>query len=194
MAILLPSDVPVESTTTVPPEPVGTAFPAATPQARLALRRPGGAGALVDGGWWPHSLDLIAELPALLSAVEAAGYSEIRRISYALTAWSGPVPRKAAMLNRVLKLGGFRYQDPAEISLVCSGGWKRVTLVVIPPSAAPAFAHRALAIAGTGGDGHRAREILDLAARSTPTHSIGSGCVDELAASSWDSEGGRVAQ
>jgi hypothetical protein len=149
-------------------------------------------GTFVDGGWWPHSLDLLVELPALLAAVEAAGYGEIRRITYALTAWNGRPAPKAAMLDRLVKLGGFRYQDPAEVSLVDSGGWKRVTLMVVPPSATTALAQHALAIAGTDGDRHHAREILDLAARSTPTHSIGSGCVDELATSSWDSEGGRV--
>jgi hypothetical protein len=189
MTILLPSDVPIGSSTAVAAEP---AHPAA-PKPRVALRRPGGAGTFVDGGWWPHSLDLTAELPALLAAIEAAGYGEIRRIGYALTAWKGPVPRRAAMLNRTVKLGGFGYQDPAEINLIGSGGSRRVTVLVVPPSAAPALAQHALAIAGTNDDRHHAREILDLAARSTPAHSIGSGCVDELAASAWDSEGGRLA-
>ena len=189
MTILLPSDVPVASTTVAPPEPTRAASP---PDLRVTLRRPSGMGTFVDGGWWPHSLDLLVELPALLAAVEAAGYGEIRRITYALTAWNGRPARKAAMLDRLVKLGGFSYQDPAEVSLVDSGGWKRVTLMVVPPSATTALAQHALAIAGTDGDRHHAREILDLAARSTPTHSIGSGCVDELATSSWDSEGGRV--
>jgi hypothetical protein len=191
MTILLPSDALVGSTTAVAPESPHLVSP--TPDLRVALRKPGGVGTFVDGGWWPYSLDLVAELPALLAAVEAAGYGEVRRISYALTAWSGPPPRRAAMLNRIVKLGGFHSQDPAEISLVDSGGWKRVTLAVVPPSAAPALAHRALAIAGTNDDRHHAREILDLAAGSAPVHSIGSGCVDELAASGSDSEGWRVA-
>ena len=189
MTILLPSDAPVASTTV---DPLGPARPASSPDLRVTLRRPSGVGTFVDGGWWPHSLDILVELPALLAAVEAAGYGEIRRITYALTAWNGPPRRKAAMLNRIVKLGGFRYQDPAEICLVDSGGWKRVTLTVVPPSAAPVLAQHALAIAGTNGDVHHAREILDLAARHMPMHSIGSGCVDELAASCWDSEGGRV--
>ena len=190
MTILLPNDLPVVPSTAVLPEP---ARPASPPDLRVTLRRPGAVGTFVDGGWWPHSLDLLVELPALLGAVEAAGYGETRRVIYALSAWNGPPPRKAAMLNRIVKLSGFRYQEPAEISLVDSGGWKRVTLVVVPPDAAPALAQHALAIAGTDADRHRAREILELAARSESPHSIGSGCVDEMAASSWDSEGGRAA-
>jgi hypothetical protein len=189
MTILLPSEAPAGSNTAVAHEPARTASP---PDPRITLRRPNGEGTFVDGGWWPHSLDLLVELPALLAAVEAAGYGKILRITYALNAWNGAPPRRAAMLNRIVKLGGFRHQDPAEISLVDSGGWRRVTLLVVPPSATPVFAQRALALAGTKGDRHHAREILDLAARSTPVHSIGSGCVDELAAARWDSEGGRV--
>jgi hypothetical protein len=164
-----------------------------TPDLRVVLRRPGDVGTFVDGGWWPHSLDLVAELPALLAAVEAAGYGEISRVSYALTAWSGRPPRRAAMLDRVVKLGGFRSQDPAEINLVDSGGWRRVTLAVVPPSTAPALAQPALAIAGTNGDRHHAREILDLAQPTASGHPSASGCVDWLAASGWESEGGRVA-
>lgn len=98
------------------------------------------------------------------------------------------------MLNRIVKLGGFRSQDPAEISLVDSSGWKRVTLVVIPPGTDPAVARRALAMSGLNGDRHRAREVLDLAKWGAPGHGIASGCVDELAAAGWESEGGRVAR
>jgi hypothetical protein len=159
----------------------------------IALRDPADAGGFVDGGWWPRSLDLVAELPALLMAVEAAGYGEIRRISYALTAWDGHPPRRSTMLNRVVKFGGFHSQDPAEISLIDSSGSKRVVLVVVPPGADPAVARRALSMAGLNGDQHRAREILKLAHHITaPPHAIESACVDELAAAGWDSEGGRV--
>jgi Family of unknown function (DUF5994) len=159
---------------------------------RIALRRPADTCAFVDGGWWPRSLDLIAELPALLMAGEAAGYGEVRRVSYALTAWDGHPPRRSTMLNRVIKLGGFHFQNPAEISLVDSSGWKRITLVVVPPDTDPAVARRALTMAGMNGDRHRALEILDLAQHVPSVHSIESGCVDELAAASWDSEGGHV--
>jgi len=128
----------------------------------------------------------------LLMAVEAGGYSEVRRVSFALTTWEGRPPRSSRMLNRVVKLGGFRSQNPAEISLVDSSGWKRITLVLVPPETDRSVARRALAMAGTNGDGHRAREILDLAQRVPLVPSIESGCVDELAAASWDSEGGHV--
>lgn len=160
----------------------------------IALRHPGDTGTFVDGGWWPRSLDLIAELPPLLRAVEAAGYGEVWRVSYASTAWDPRPSRKGRMLNRVIKLGGFKSQDPAEIDLVDSSGWKRLIVVVVPPDTDPTVARRALRVAGLNGDRHRAREILDLAVvqHALSAHALESGCVDELAAASWDSEGGRV--
>jgi len=182
----------VGSPSAAPAEPSRAGASDSTGDDRIVLRPPGGTGAFVDGGWWPRSLDLIAELPALLTAGEAAGYGEIRRVNFALTAWDGQPPRRSTMLNRVVKLGGFRSQSPAEITLVESSGWKRFTLVVVPPDADPAAARRALAMAGMSGDLHQAHEILDLAHWAAPADAIESGCVDELAAASWDSEGGRV--
>jgi hypothetical protein len=183
----------VNSTSATNGEP---ARAAAADQARehsITLRRAAAAGGFVDGGWWPRSLDLIAELPALLMAVEAAGYGEVRRISYALTAWDGQPPRRSTILNRVVKLGGFHSQDPAEITLIDSSGCKRITLMVVSPGTDPAVARRALAMASLNGDQHRAHEILELARHTTaPLHVIESACVDELAAARWDSEGGRV--
>lgn len=157
---------------------------------RIALRSPANTSGLVDGGWWPYSLGLVAELPVLLMAGEAAGYDEVRRVSFALGAWDGP-PRRSALLDRVVRLGGFRSQDPAELILVGSSGRKRVTLVVVPPDTDPAVARRALAMAGTEGDRHSAREILELARRVPGEHAVESGCVDELAAAGWGSDGGQ---
>ena len=168
------------SSPTLPLPPAAASEGAREPS--IALRHPGDVDTFVDGGWWPRSLDLVAELPALLMAVEAAGYGEVRRISYALTAWDGRPPRQSPMLDRVVKLGGFRSQDPAEISLVDSSGWKRVILVVLPPGTNRDAARRALTMAGRNGDRHHAREILDLARHSPSARDPQSGCVDELAA------------
>lgn len=194
MTTTLHDHVLVGSPSATSPKPPRAAEPEATREPSIALRHPGDTGTFVDGGWWPRSLDLTAELPRLLMAVEAAGYGEVSRVSYALTAWDGRPPRKCPMLNRVVKLGGFQSQDPAEISLVDSSGWKRVTLVVVPPDTDPVVARRALSMAGMNRDQHRAREILELARgqRSPSAHVLESGCVDEMAAACWDSEGGRV--
>lgn len=174
-------------------EPVPGAVRESVPGPRIELWRPAGTRTFVDGGWWPHSLDLVTELPPLLAAVEAAGYDRVRRVSYAFAAWNGQPPRTTRLLNRIVKLGSFVSQDAAEISLVDSSGWNRVTVAVVPPDTDPTLARRALAIAGTDGDRHDARGILDIAAHASPAHPGNAGCVDLLAASGWASEGGRVA-
>lgn len=175
-------------------EPPRRAESDSTPEPRIELRQPAGVGTFIDGGWWPHSLDLAAELPALLAAVEAAGYDEVRRVSYSLGGWDRQPPRKVQILNRVVKLGGFAWQDAAEINLVDGSGWKRVTIAVVPPDTDPTVARCALALAGTEGDRRHAREILEIAASVPPAHSGDAGCVDLLAASGWESEGGHLAR
>jgi len=188
----LHDQVLVRTSSASSPKPPRAAASDPTREPSIVLRQPGDTGTYVDGGWWPRSLDLIAEVPPLVTAVEAAGYGEVRRISYSLTAWDGRPPRKTSMLDRIFKLGGFRSQDPAELSLVDSSGRKRMTIVVVPPGADPTVARRALTMAGMNGDRHRAAEILGLAQHSPSTHVLESGCVDETAAARWDSEGGRV--
>lgn len=171
----------------------GRTRPPAPPRSRdrLRLRRPAG-GRFVDGGWWPHSLDLTVELPALVAAVEAAGYPEVRRVSYNLTGWINP-PRRVTILNRVIKLGGYRTQDPATISLVDSSGWKRTDLVVIPPRTDPVTAEHAMAMAGSDDDPHRADDILAMAHETPAPRPYTSGQqADAVSVSSRESEGGRV--
>jgi Family of unknown function (DUF5994) len=156
---------------------------------RLHLRSPANVGEFVDGGWWPRSLDLSVELPPLLTAMWSARY-DVFRIVYNLTAWD-PAPRRLIVSGRRVKLGGFRLQDKASISLVDSGGRKRIDLVVVPPLTDPVVAGRALALAGLDGDPHRAAEILDRA--STPAAAVNrSGCVDLLPWADWETDGGRV--
>ena len=43
----------------------------------------------VDGGWWPRSLDLAAELPGLVRAARASG-RPVFRVMYSLSAWQRP--------------------------------------------------------------------------------------------------------
>jgi len=156
---------------------------------RLHLRSSDNVGGFVDGGWWPRSLDLSAELPPLLTAMWSAG-CDVFRIMYNLTAWD-PAPRRLTVSGRQVKLGGYRLQDKAAISLVDSGGWKRIDLVVVPPQTDPLVAGRVLALAGLDGDLHCAAEIL--AHASTPAASINrNGCVDLLPWADWETDGGRV--
>lgn len=178
-------------TLTASPVPDLQQTPASSPsdRLRLRLRSPAHVGGFVDGGWWPHSRDLSVELPPLLAKMWSDG-NDVFRVMYNLTAWDH-APRKLIVSGRLVKLGGFRTQDAASISLVDTGGWKRIDLVVIPPQTDPLVAERALALASLDTDPHRAGEILDRANRR-PAGPIRSGCIDSLPWADWETDGGRV--
>jgi len=164
---------PSETTVATPPTGV-----------RLRLRDPG-----VAGGWWPRTVDLTVELPPLLAEMYSAG-CDVRSVSYNLTAWD-PLPRRLRVPGHEVRLGGYRSQDPALISLVDTSGWQRVDLVVIPPETDPVLAGRALALAGLDGDLHRAGQILQQARRQAPVRVVHTGCVDLLPSADWATDGGR---
>lgn len=112
----------------------------------------------VDGGWWPRSPDLAAELPGLVRAARAAG-RPVFRVMYSLPAWPRP-PRTITVDGSVVKLGGFRTVDPSIVTLVDASGWERINLVVVPPDSDPDFAEAALDLASADHD-HRALDILE---------------------------------
>jgi hypothetical protein len=161
------------------------------PDARLRLRRrdPRVVG-FVDGGWWPRSLDLGIELAPLLAEMFSAGY-DIHRVTYNLARWD-PAPRSVAVSGRLVKLGGYRTQNPALISLVDMSGWKRVDLLVILPDTHPRIAERALSLAGLDGDLHQAEQILELVKPAAAARISRTGCVDDLPGSGWETDGGRI--
>ena len=156
----------------------------------MRLRSPAHVGGFVDGGWWPHSRDLTVELPPLLVAMWSGGY-DVFRVMYNLMAWD-LAPRKLIVSGRLVKLGGYRTQEAASISLVDGGGWKRIDVVVISPQTEHLIAERALALAGLDADRHRAGEVLDHANRGPAAPVRRNGCVDLLPWADWETDGGRV--
>jgi len=155
---------------------------------RLRLRANLGSG-FVDGGWWPHSGDLSVELPPLLMAMWSAGH-QVYRVTYDLASWDRP-PRRMTVSGRQVKVDGYR-SDGATLSLVDLYGWKRIDLVVIPPSTDAQVAHRALALAGHDGDLHRAPEILHRAASELTTRLSRYGCLEPPPVGDWETDGGQV--
>jgi hypothetical protein len=126
-------------------------------RARLVLRHPSRVGGWVDGGWWPHTLDLAGELRLLIQAVRRAGFDPTG-VTYQLPAWSA-APRELTIEGRQVRLRGYRSHEPDSITLTDSSGWDRLELLVIPPAAAPEVADFALQLAG-GADRRRAHDIL----------------------------------
>lgn len=155
---------------------------------RLRLRANLGNG-FVDGGWWPRTGDLSAELPPLLKAMWSAGH-QVYRVTYDLASWDLP-PRRMTMTGRPVKIDGYRSDGPM-LSLIDQSGWKRIDLLVIPPATDAQVAHRALDLAGLDGDLHRAQEILHEAASRRPTRMSRDGCLEPPPIGDWENDGGRV--
>lgn len=149
---------------------------------RLRLKPGGPATGFVDGGWWPRSRDLEAELPVLL-AVLAVRLGPIESVSYHLDTWS-PTPRKITLDGRLVRLAGYRSQHPATVDVLSAG--HRVILLVVPPEGEPEAAHGALMAAGHRGNADPVDTLL-LAGSAD-----GAAEADEVAQQWWDLDGGPV--
>jgi hypothetical protein len=118
----------------------------ATPRQPLRLRLKPKAPPIgyVDGGWWPRSRDLAAELPAL-TTVLAVRLGPITRVTFASPAWR-TVPNDSKVDGRLVRLVALRSQDKNIVHVSGSDG-QRVTLLVVPPEAADQNGHDAMMLA-----------------------------------------------
>lgn len=74
------------------------------PERQEANPRPGGH---VDGGWWPRTADLSAELPGLLTVLSAR-LGPIERVVYDVSGWV-PQPRRLPFHGRSIRLDGYPF-------------------------------------------------------------------------------------
>ena len=110
--------------------------PAHTPRLRLKPKAP--QSGYVDGAWWPHSEDLAAELPDLVSVLSVR-LGPIGRVIYNLNEWAKP-PAKFATGGRTVRLDGYRLQ-PVNTVEVLGLNHNRIVLLVVAPHADPDQAH-----------------------------------------------------
>lgn len=135
------------------PQPAKTAAewkqtaPENTPRLRLKPKAP--TTGFVDGAWWPHSNDLLTELPDLL-AVLSVRLGPIDRVIYNLAEWA-PAPGKTVLGNRVVRLAGYRRQ-PVNTIEVSGADRNKIALLVIPAETEPRLAHDAMMAAATRDD------------------------------------------
>ena len=132
--------------------------------ARLRLKPEAPMSGHVDGGWWPRSRDLSAELPALL-AEPGLRVGPVARVSYHLGGWE-PAPRR--LPDTRVRLEGFRTTDPRTLTVVGLFG-ARTVLLVVPPSTADAAAEAALDEASSTGDRHSPADLLADRTQPSPT-------------------------
>jgi hypothetical protein len=131
----------------------------------------------VDGGWWPRSRDLPAELPALVKVL-AIRLGPVERVSYQLSDWDR-APRRIVVGGTLVHVEGYRLRPPGTIDVL--GGSQRVTLLVVPPETEPELAHRALVAAGHRGNTDGVAALL-----TTPEVPDGADAADQ----GWDDDGG----
>jgi hypothetical protein len=128
---------------------------------RLKARTP--VTGRVDGGWWPRSRDLPAEVPGLL-AVLTTRLGSVENVSYNLDEWA-PAPRKIVLDGRLVRLAGYRSQHPGTVDVLDAR--HRVTLLVVPPETAAPAAQAMLTAAGRDGSTDEVEALLLIAGPSS---------------------------
>lgn len=152
--------------------------PPAMPRLRLEPTR--SPQAVLDGGWWPRSTELAAELPGLVLAIDEL-HGPIDRLVVNADGWDSRPPR-IGFADRVLRLGYFVSQPVSLLTALCANG-DRVDLLVVPPDTERGRAERAMAVAATTGNHIHAPDILPGIAGGTAS----AGTREQV----WDDDGGQ---
>jgi hypothetical protein len=145
---------PQMHTAAVPLKPSG-AF--ARSQLRLRLKPKAPPTGYVDGGWWPRSRNLAAELPAL-AEVLSVRLGAVTRVRFALAAWSVS-PFQTQIGEHVIRLEASRslYENVVHVS---GSGREPIRLLVVPPESPGPASHNALMLAAHRGNTDRPADIL----------------------------------
>jgi hypothetical protein len=98
---------------------------------------------VLDGGWWPGSLDLQAELPELIAGLDSR-LGTITRVMLSLDVWTSPM-RRVTAAGRQIRVGRFHTMDPHMIGLTNTHG-ARFMLLLVPPGTEPEAARAAMAM------------------------------------------------
>jgi hypothetical protein len=124
---------------------------------RLRLKPKAPPTGYVDGGWWPHSRDLVLELPSL-AHVLGVRLGRITRVAYSLSLWDN-APARITVDGHIIRLEGFGSQDEHVVHL--SGpDRQRISLLVVPPEAGTTAAHDAMMTASQRGNADLPADIL----------------------------------
>jgi hypothetical protein len=139
--------------------------PEHTPRLRLKPKAP--QSGYVDGAWWPHSEDLMAELPDLLSVLSVR-LGPISRVIYNLNEWAKP-PAKFATGGRTVRLDGYRIQ-PVNTVEVLGLNRNKIVLLVVSPRADPDQAHAIMMTAAGPNNAATVESLLIMSPEATETH------------------------
>jgi hypothetical protein len=138
--------------------------PVHTPRLRLKPKAP--QSGYVDGAWWPHSADLMAELPDLLSVLSVR-LGPIGRVLYNVNEWGKP-PAKFATGGRTVRLDGYRLQ-PVNTVEVLGLNRNKIVLLAVSPHADPDQAHAIMMAAAGPNNASTVESLLMSRAEETET-------------------------
>jgi hypothetical protein len=110
--------------------------PVQTPRLRLKPKAP--TSGYADGAWWPHSEELTAELPDLLSVLSVR-LGPIGRVIYNVNEWTKP-PAKFATGGRTVRLDGY-HRQPVNTVEILGLNRDKIVLLVVPSGTDPDQAH-----------------------------------------------------
>jgi Family of unknown function (DUF5994) len=113
---------------------------------RLTIKADTAAHSRFDGGWWPRSPVLAAELPILVRAL-VPRLGLIRRIGYNPDTW-GLLARHLTVDGHPIRLEGFTGLDPYSLRIT-GMTTKMLCLLIVPPDATEHTGHAALTAACT---------------------------------------------
>jgi hypothetical protein len=124
---------------------------------RLWLKRKAPTSGYVDGAWWPHSDDLLTELPDLLSVLSVR-LGDIARVMYNFAEWS-IAPRHLAMGGHKVRLDGYHRQPPNTLEVLDARG-NRIVLLVVPARTDSDRAHSIVMAAAATDDATSVESLL----------------------------------
>lgn len=162
---------------------------AATPP-RTVLRTGAAGHEILDGGWWPRSQDLLAELPDLIGALSPR-LGRVQQIMVCSADWTGDRFRRLSVGDDVVRVGWFATLGP-HLLIVLGERDRRLDLLVVPPGTADDVAHEVMAAASSPGT--TADTVGAMATRLAPPV-VANDRADQQAAKAiavWDDEGGPV--
>lgn len=135
-----------------------TTGPSTSTEVRLHLDSQLSGRGMLDGGWWPRSTDPLAELPALIAALDTR-VGTVYRIVLSGKLWQS-TPRRITVSGRTIKLGWHGPSDIHELS-VSGAGRDRLDLLVVPPDTSEASAEAAMATASRSDNESHGTSILE---------------------------------
>ncbi|MGD1240883.1 DUF5994 family protein [Mycobacterium seoulense] len=130
---------------------------------RLQLKPYRSVSEHVDGAWWPRTMNLVDELPALLTSV-AERLGPVVMVGYRRNGWQ-ETPPLAQIDGQTIELLPFTSDEPSTVILIGADG-HHLTVHVIRPDASEEVARQALEQVRTPADDAVPQHSHSMVARS----------------------------